>query len=88
MFFRRLKEDVYARMRKRLVRETEAALLYGLTFPDRVPRIPTLEAGTGTFHPAFAAQWWQSTLDLDPESYQELSRGPSNSSILPQFRRY
>ena len=42
MFFRRLRDDVYARMRKRLVRETEAALLYGLTFPDRVPRIQRL----------------------------------------------
>lgn len=88
MFFRRIKEDFYARMRKRLVRETEAALLYGLTFPDRVPRIPTVQVGCGTFHPAFAAQWWCNTLELDEATYRELSRGPSNESILPEFRRY
>ena len=88
MFFRRLKDDVVARLRRRMVHETEAALLYGLTFPDRAPRIPTVQVGCGTFQPAFAARWWGEVLDLDEETYRQLAEGPSNEAILPEFRRY
>jgi hypothetical protein len=75
-------------MRRRLIRETEAALLYGLTFPNRAPRIPTVRVGCGTFQPAFAEQWWRETLDLDEAAYRDLATGPTNGAILPEFRRY
>ena len=32
-------------MQKRMIAETELALLIGLRFPDRMPRIPTMEVG-------------------------------------------
>ena len=44
-------------MRKRMLRETEVALLYGLRFPKRQPRIPTMEVGKGEWHPVFVAQF-------------------------------
>jgi hypothetical protein len=52
-------------MRQRLLHETEVALLYGLRFPKRSPRIPIMEVGSAEWHPAFAAQFWQDALDLD-----------------------
>ena len=65
-------------VRSRIIHETEAALLYGLQFPDRTPRIPRLEVGTSRFEPAFAAYFWGRTLGiedtelpaLDPPEYQ------------------
>jgi len=58
--------SLYDILRRRMVHETEVSILYGLRFPERVPRIPTLEVGTGEFEPAFAAAWWSKALDLDP----------------------
>ncbi len=52
-------------LRRRMIHETEAALLYGLQFPDRTPRIPRVEVGRGAFAPAFAARFWAQTLGLD-----------------------
>ena len=52
-------------VRRRLIHETEAALLYGLQFPDRTPRIPRIEVGKGRFDPAFAAYFWGRTLGID-----------------------
>ncbi len=52
--------------RRRLIRETEDALLFGLTHPKQSPRIPTVEVGHGAFKPAFADQWWSAVLDLKP----------------------
>jgi hypothetical protein len=86
MFLRRFKKDPYAEARKRLIRETEAALLYGFTLPKRIPRIPTAQVGCGAFQPKFAAAWWCATLDLDPATYRELDRGPAHTAILPEFR--
>ena len=52
-------------VRRRIIHETEVALLYGLRFPDRAPRIPRVEVGRGAFDPAFAARFWAQTLGLD-----------------------
>ena len=52
-------------LRRRIIHETEAALLYGLQFLDRAPRIPRVEVGRGAFAPAFAARFWAQTLGLD-----------------------
>lgn len=52
-------------MRRRLVKETEVALTYGLRFPKRMPRIPSIEIGRAAFDPAFARKFWAKTLDLD-----------------------
>ena len=60
---RRLPLDRYGALRKRMIHETEVALLFGLRFPDRVPRIPIVEVGRGEFHPDFAKQFWAGLLD-------------------------
>ena len=53
-------------MRKRMIAETELAILIGLRFPDRARRIPTVEAGRGVFHPRFAARFWAEVLQIAP----------------------
>jgi len=62
--FRRGSESLDV-VRSRIIHETEAALLYGLQFPDRTPRIPRLEVGTSRFDPAFAAYYWGRTLGIE-----------------------
>ena len=57
--------DPFTVMRKRMLHETEVALLYGLRFPKRIPRIPVMEVGRGKWHPVFAARFWQEALDID-----------------------
>lgn len=39
--------------------------MFGLRFPDQVPRIPTVEVGTASFDPQFAEDYWLHRLDLD-----------------------
>lgn len=56
--------DPFARLRKKLIRETEVALHYGMRFPDRTPRIPTIEVGRGRFQLEFADRWWSEALGL------------------------
>ncbi|MBI4718229.1 MAG: hypothetical protein HY763_10520 [Planctomycetes bacterium] len=58
-------------MRTRIVCETELALLYGLRFPQRVPLIPTIEVGKGTFDRAFAERYWQERVGLEPPPESE-----------------
>lgn len=58
-------QDPFTVMRKRMLHETEIALLYGLRFPKRVSRIPIMEVGVGQWHPVFAAQFWQAALGLE-----------------------
>ncbi len=58
------KEEPYERMRKCLIRETEVASTYGIRFPDRVPRIPTLEVRKGTFDPVFSDDYWSQRVGL------------------------
>ena len=65
----RYRWDVYAALRKRIIHETELALALGLQFPERMPRIPTVEVGNGEFHPAFAAQYWQEVLGMDEAEF-------------------
>lgn len=56
----------YDVMRRRILRETEIALLVGLRFPDVQVRIPTVEVGKGEFSRRFADEFWQVTLGLRP----------------------
>ena len=65
MRFRRFRPEPFGVIRKRMIAETELALLYGIRFPERITRIPTMEVGTGRFHPEFAARFWAQTLDID-----------------------
>ena len=58
---RRYKLDSYDLLRKRMLAETELAILIGLQFPERAVRIPTVEAGTDRFDPEFSARFWQAT---------------------------
>lgn len=60
---RRLQKSL-DKVRKRLIHETEIALLYGLRFPERHLRIPAVRAGTGSFDPAFAEAFWNEALGL------------------------
>ena len=71
---RRRKTDAYAALRKRMIRETELALTIGFRFPNRVPRIPTVEVGHGTFHSTFAAQFWEGVLELDEDAIEAMQR--------------
>lgn len=48
-----------------MIHETELGLMFGLRFPDQVPRIPTVEVGTASFDPQFAEDYWLHRLDLD-----------------------
>ena len=59
----KLKDQVYDRIRRRMIRETEIALIVGFMYPDRAIRIPTLEIGCGRFHPDYAARFWSELLD-------------------------
>ena len=52
-------------VRQRVIHETEAALLYGLHFPERAIRIPTVEVGKRRFDPVFAANFWSRTLGIE-----------------------
>jgi len=54
----------YDELRKRIMRETEAAILIGLRFPERTCRIPIVEVGKGTFSRRFADEFWQAVLGL------------------------
>jgi len=70
-------------VRRRIIHETEAALLYGLQFPDRAPRIPRMEVGQGAFAPAFAARFWAQTLGLDETALHALDPSDRRRSTSP-----
>ena len=74
MRFRRLKEDVFVALRRRMIRETEIALLVGFVYPDRARRIPTVEVGHDTFEPSFATQFWREALELNDDEVDMLER--------------
>ena len=77
-------------VRHRIIRETEAALLYGLNSPDHAIRIPTVEVGKSRFNRVFAVRFWAETLGieetdqlaLDPSEYRRSTSGPTQ----PNFR--
>ena len=77
VLFRRVKEDPYAALRKRMIRETEVALAVGFQFPERVQRIPVVEVGHGTFTATFATEFWKEALDLDEAAMEALQRLPT-----------
>ena len=58
-------EEAYQALRRRMIQETELALLYGLRFPKRIPRIPTKEVGKSMFAPSLAMKFWAEALDID-----------------------
>jgi hypothetical protein len=62
--FRRRRESLDV-VRYRIIHETEAALLYGLQFPERAVRIPTVEVGKMSFNRVFAARFWADTLGIE-----------------------
>lgn len=62
---RRLSLDAW---RRKVIRETESALLAGLLYPERAPRIPRVEVGTAIFDAGWARRWWNNVLELDCES--------------------
>ncbi len=66
MYFRRRGVSVLHSWRRKLIRETEAALLAGLRHPEKHPRIPTVMVGVGEFDPIWAQRWWSAVLELDP----------------------
>jgi hypothetical protein len=51
--------------RRKLLRETDSALLSGLLHPERHPRIPTVMVGSGQFDSHWAARWWNAVLELE-----------------------
>ncbi len=83
----RFRWDVYAHLRKRILRETELALAVGMQFPGRMPRIPTVEAGKGEFQPAFAARFWEEVLDLEDVGAATACAG-ANHTLLPGTHRW
>jgi hypothetical protein len=76
MRFRRKKHESYDEMRKRLIAETELALLYGLRFPERTKRIPRLISGTGTFHPSISVRFWAEALGMEESEVAQLNQPP------------
>ena len=77
------KRASYQAIRRRMIGETELALMIGLRFPDRVRRIPTMEVGTGRFHPRFARQFWSETLGVDLDEFSSLFPGPADDYYDP-----
>lgn len=65
MFLRRRSIPLLGRWRRKLIRETEAALLFGLLHPEKNPRIPTVMVGMGQFDSRWAERWWNSVLELE-----------------------
>ena len=86
MFLHRIKRTTNDVLRRRLIRETEQALLFGLTHPEKTVRIPTVEVGRSVFHPRFARAWWAQTLGLDVERLSNL-QGPINGRLFPSSDR-
>ena len=67
-------------VRRRIIHETESALYYGLHFPDRAVRIPTVEVGKGRFDLVFAARFWGETLGIDHAEPAALDPHPHERS--------
>lgn len=56
--------DMYAGVRRRMIMETELALIVGLSDPAKSRRIPIIEVGKGEFDPEFARAFWAEALEL------------------------
>lgn len=80
----RSKVDSYAAMRRRMIAETELAVLIGLRFPDRMPRIPTMEVGRGMFHAKFAGDFWAEALGIDAGELAALEAAYGQCDLMSQ----
>lgn len=76
----------YQELRKRIIRETELALLAGLIDPQPFQRIPFMEVGRGRFEPSYATWFWAAALGLDPAQVQT-QRGPYSTTSRGSDRR-
>ncbi len=76
--------DFYAAMRRRMIAETELAVLIGLRFPDRMPRIPTMEVGRDMFRPKFAADFWAEALGIDAGGLTALEAAYGQRDLMSQ----
>lgn len=61
-------------LRRRMIRETEAALEYGLLHPQTIAPIPVVEVGKGSFDPSFAHWFWHHALELSDDDDSGLNR--------------
>ena len=83
IWFRKRRSSAYEAMRRRMIRETELGILFGLRFPERVPHIPRVEVGKGSFPAYLAMHFWSETLGVDVaalERYAESAVAASTSS--------
>ena len=66
--------DRFQSLRRKAIRETEWALLAGLTNPEQIQRIPFMEVGTGRFDLGYASRFWSAVLELDRAKLDALER--------------
>ena len=85
MRFGRLSFDSFAAVRRRMIRETEEALLAALVSKERVPPIPMMEVGYGKFRPEFAEMYWKHTLGLTDEQWAAYQRRPGDDSQIARL---
>ena len=81
MLLRRKKHETYDEMRRRMIAETELALLYGLRFPERSDRIPTLISGTASFHRSMTVQYWAKALGMEEAEVAHLNEPPPDQTL-------
>lgn len=62
--FRKSHKPSSDQLRLRMIQETEIALFIGMHSPGNTIRIPTVQAGKGTFDAGYAARFWQGVLGL------------------------
>lgn len=63
--------DSYAATRRRMIRETELALLVGIT-SNKHPRIPTIEVGKGSFPQSVSESFWEQLLEVSDVERERL----------------
>ncbi|HNQ23588.1 MAG TPA: hypothetical protein PKK06_10890 [Phycisphaerae bacterium] len=83
----RFKLDEYELLRRRMLRETEAVLLAGLSEPDQTVRIPTVEVGKGQFTRVFAAGFWHQHLGITYPEYMSQAQ-LEQWSAFPELLKY
>jgi len=81
MLLRRKKHETYEEMRRRMIAETELALLYGLRFPERTDRIPTLISGTASFNRSVTVRFWAQALGMEEADVAHLNEPPPVESL-------
>ena len=84
--WRKFKDESLATWRRRVIHETELALHLGLRFPERVPRIPTIEVGKGEFDPMMSGRVWEEALAVDIP--QPVAPKRSHQNRLPHLTAF